>query len=115
MANQYKDWSEDQIRAVWNKGRVIPGLDSNKLRQDLAGAWIEYSQYGNHDNDLGFGWEIDHRVPKSRNGTDDISNLRPLQWENNRSKGDNYPIWSSTISSDGDKNIRKTQSWSLEQ
>jgi HNH endonuclease len=39
------------------------------------------------------GWEIDHVAPVVLGGTDDPSNLRPLQWQNNRSKADNYPNW----------------------
>lgn len=42
-----------------------------------------------HGNETEFGWEIGHVTPKAKGGTDDISNLRPLQWLNNRSrKGD---------------------------
>jgi hypothetical protein len=26
-----------------------------------------------------------------------LNNLQPLQWENNRHKGDNYPNWSCKI------------------
>lgn len=34
------------------------------------------------------GWEIDHIRPVVAGGNDDLSNLQPLQWENNRKKGD---------------------------
>ena len=30
-----------------------------------------------------YGWEIDHIKPKKDGGSDDLSNLRPLQWEAN--------------------------------
>jgi 5-methylcytosine-specific restriction endonuclease McrA len=39
------------------------------------------------------GWEIDHIVPVSLGGSDDLDNLQPLWWKNNRRKGDNYPWW----------------------
>lgn len=30
---------------------------------------------------------------------DDLSNLQPLQWENNRHQGDNYPDWTCKVKS----------------
>ena len=60
---------------------------------------------------LGEGWEIDHIKPIARGGIDDISNLRPLQWKNNRSKSDNYPDWTSEVSSRDTHNVYKKQYW----
>jgi 5-methylcytosine-specific restriction endonuclease McrA len=40
-----------------------------------------------------YGWEIDHIRPVSDGGADDLENLQPLQWENNRYKSDNWPQW----------------------
>ena len=39
------------------------------------------------------GQEIDHKKPVAKSGNDDSNNLQPLQWENNRHKGDNWPNW----------------------
>lgn len=83
------------ISAVWNKARIIPGYNSDILRKDSCGAWIRKDQYGQlADN----GWEIDHIHPVSKGGSDSLENLQPLQWSNNRHKGDNYPSWSCAVS-----------------
>ena len=57
-----ENWSDDQIKAVWNKGIIVPGYDSTKYRKDIAGAWMAYTQYGNINSELG--WEIDHIRPQ---------------------------------------------------
>lgn len=85
-------FSEDDVKIVWAKGTMIPGQDPNIYRKDTCGAKIKKSEYGNVKSSLG--WEIDHIKPVASNGPDVLSNLQPLQWENNRHKGDNYPNWS---------------------
>lgn len=83
-------FTDVQKKAVWNKGTAVPGHDSDKKRKDICGAWIHWDQHG-ATTENGFGWEIDHIKPVSQGGGDELNNLQPLQWQNNRKKGDNYP------------------------
>lgn len=80
------------IEAVWRKGK--PASGNPTTRKDACNASMERSKYGKA---VRLGWEIDHIRPVSKGGTDALSNLQPLQWENNRHKGDGYPDWSCKV------------------
>jgi len=100
------DFNEVQIQKVWEKGVVDKNNDQNVFRKDVADAWIKRDQYGKKDEP--FGWEIDHVYPQSKGGNENIINLRPMHWENNQSKGDDYPDYRAVKTSEGDKNINKS-------
>jgi len=83
------------IETVWKKGSPIYGLNPDTDRKDTCGAHMKKSEYGNTNSK--YGWEIDHIRPKANGGGDELSNLQPLQWENNRSKGDSFPAYGYCI------------------
>ena len=76
-------FSPDIIQKVWEKGKPVENNDPNVWRKDDCGAWIGRNYYGNRNSQ--YGWEIDHISP---GGPDTLSNLRPLQWQNNVDKSD---------------------------
>ena len=60
------------------------------LRVDAWGWTIVRQDFGNTRSR--YGWEIDHIIPLALGGNDDLSNLQPLQWENNRRKDEIHGI-----------------------
>jgi len=84
------------VQAVWEKGIIDPNQNKDVYRKDACGNWILRSAYG--DTNSNYGWEIDHIFPKSKGGTDDLGNLQPLQWAENRHKSDTLPMyWSCRV------------------
>lgn len=96
-------FTDQIIQQVWDKARIVEGYNSETIRKDSCGAWIFRFDYGNTDSI--YGWEIDHVYPISKGGNDDLSNLRAFQWENNRAKGDDYPVFKVIVQSEGNENI----------
>ncbi len=79
----FKEATEQLKLNVWEKGKPIPGFEENVWRWDICGHIMKYFEHGNTNSE--YGWEIDHILSGENN---DISNLQPLFWKNNRDKGD---------------------------
>ena len=82
----FKDADKAKVLAVWCMGTPIPGYDPAVMRYDCEGSIMLYSQHGNCDSE--YGWQIDHIHPRSKGGSDLLSNLQPLNWRNNQRKKD---------------------------
>lgn len=109
-------WTKKQIKQVWEKAAIIPGVNKDLYRKDYAGAWMFFSAFiSNPDeailNIRSYSWTIVNHKPVSQKD-DDIDNLKPLNVINAITKGENYPKWKTKISSRGNENIIKEQIWS---
>jgi len=64
---------------------------SDKIKRRVIYAYFE-------EKDKKVLWEIDHKNPKSKGGSDKPQNLQPLYWEENLKKVTNIPIGKKTVS-----------------
>ncbi len=76
-----------QVEDAWERATKPRGKNSDVWRRDEKRNLIKKGSYGTTGK---YGWEIDHKNPQSKGGTDHGKNLQALQWEANRKKGDKY-------------------------
>lgn len=72
---------------LWQKAKKIRGKNPDLYRRDELGNTLYYHSYGKNTE---MGWQIDHRKPQSKNGTNHLNNLRVLQKRANLKKSNKY-------------------------
>jgi 5-methylcytosine-specific restriction endonuclease McrA len=71
-------------KKVFNSAKTIGGKDKTLYRQDPYGNIMFIHSHGKQS---ALGWSVDHIIPKSRGGGDNIGNLQALNSSVNISKG----------------------------
>lgn len=67
---------------LWDKCAKIPHRNPAIYRLDPGNKLIRYADHGKQTE---YGWQIDHIIPKAKNGADHIENLQALHWLTNQS------------------------------
>ena len=80
--------TKNQKEIAWNNAKPIKGKNPDVYRKDAYGNTIYKTSYGKQSD---MGWEVDHKHPSAKGGSDNPRNLQALQWEENRAKNDKYP------------------------
>jgi 5-methylcytosine-specific restriction endonuclease McrA len=96
-------FDQNDVDRAWDNATKVDNYDPDQFRKDVCGAWIIRNHYGQRNSI--YGWEIDHVYPQSLGGDNNEENLRAMQWENNLSKGDDYPSYKAVVQSEGNKNV----------
>ena len=91
MAN----FSETQLKNVWEALTEFPGENPSIFRYDGCGAKLKFADYGNSESD--YGWTIDHKYPVSLGGNDHPLNLHALHIKNNEMKANNFPNFEGAV------------------
>lgn len=93
---------DNLVLLIWEKANKLEGLDPTLFRTDACGAIMSWNHF---NQDSSFGWVIDHIYPLSKGGDDNEINLRAMNIANDRSKGNDYPLYRSAVTKGVDDNV----------
>ncbi len=79
--------TKKQISEAWERATKPRGKNPDIWRRDCKRRLIRKGSYGTKGE---YGWEIDHKKPISKKGSDHGHNLQAMHWEENRKKSDKY-------------------------
>jgi len=77
---------ENAVRKFW-----AHEFGSSEIGYDFAGWEVRKGAYG--QNGSRFGWNIDHILPKSMCGTNDINNRQITHMDTNTERGNRITFW----------------------
>ena len=101
-------FDNELLQRLWREMQTVNGLSPDCYRLDPCGALIEWSKYGDPEDENG--WVIDRvfpisRIKKNLDDADNPRNLRPMHFKNNIAKGDSYPVYNSIVRYINGKNV----------
>lgn len=79
--------TDKDVEKAWEQAAKLRNKNPETWRKDELGNIMRKGSYGTQGE---FGWEIDHRKPVAKGGSDNPRNLRALNTEANRKKSDKY-------------------------
>ncbi|GHU72610.1 hypothetical protein FACS189450_10730 [Spirochaetia bacterium] len=85
---------DNAIRKFWEHE-----FGSSEIGYDFAGWEIRKGAYGQEGSR--FGWNIDHILPKSMGGTDDVNNLQITHMDTNAERGNKITFWLEDVPING--------------
>ncbi|WP_375316957.1 hypothetical protein [Spiroplasma endosymbiont of Virgichneumon dumeticola] len=112
-----KVWTKEQINTAWERGLITPTYEAEAYRSDYAGAlmfkgsFIANPNVEENNNVRSYSWTIVYQRPLVAGGTEETSNLWPLNCINALAKGQDYPKWQTTITFNGRQNVLKNKKW----
>jgi len=85
---------DNAVRKLWEHE-----FGSSEIGYDFAGCEVRKGAYG--QNGSRFNWNIDHILPRSMGGTNDLNNLQITHIDNNAERGNRISFWLDDVPING--------------